>query len=143
MYPYDMEGVSKIPHIQSLNDFSKKVHKYTFLKEFPCNTVSISAILMVHFGCTFGVLLVYFWKYTRNKDLKDLKIRLGVSTNAVWRNVILGEVKSLRNILEHEGEGKADKNKGFLLEKKPWLRRKEALVAVERSLGCDGKKTRF
>ena len=37
--------------------------------------MSISAILMVHLGCTSGVLLVYFWKYTRNKDLK---IRLGV-----------------------------------------------------------------
>ena len=55
----------------------------------------------------------------------------------------MGEVKSLRNILEHEAEGKADKNKGFLLEKKPWLRWKEGLVAVERSLSCNGKKTRF
>lgn len=126
--------------------FQKKVHKYTFLKEFPCNAVSISAILIVHFGCTFGVLLVYFWKYTRNKDLK---IRLGVFLRegriyqCGMEECHSGEVKSLRNILEHEGEGKADKNKGFLLEKKPWLRWKEALVAVERSLSCNEKKTRF
>ena len=44
--------------------FQKKVHKYTFLKEFPDNTMSISAILMAYFWCTLGVLWVYFWKYT-------------------------------------------------------------------------------
>ena len=74
MYPYDMKGVSKIPHIQSLNDFSKKVHKYTFLKKFPDNTMSISAILMVYFWCTSGVLWVYFWKYTRNQRSKRIPL---------------------------------------------------------------------
>ena len=52
----------------------------------------------------------------------------------------MGDVKSLRNILEHEGEGKADKNKGFLLEKKAWLRWKEGLVVMERRLAFKSKK---
>ena len=35
MYSYDMEGVSKIPHIQSLNDFSKKsTQVHLFEKKF-------------------------------------------------------------------------------------------------------------
>ena len=54
--------------------FQKKVHKYTFFEEITDNAMSINTMLMVYFGCTLGVLWVYFGKYTRNQRSKRIPL---------------------------------------------------------------------